>query len=509
MLKKCIYFLLMSLLLVQCIDRERDLSFDIEGPEYDLAVPLINSRITIGRVADESKGNTGIRIDSDGKATVLYNGDVIRRTAAAIFPPFPGILDNPIPDTLFNLPLPFGSPSNIFLIDRAVFRNTRIFFEFEHDLPEDVQIRMQILNLKRNNQNFDQTYTLKYNGSFPNKIITPQFSIDGWELVSNTNTITFYYEAFRPNGEKIRLKNAILRFDLILFSYIEGYLGYHIFGVDGNAIKIGLFNQWQSGGFNLEDPKIVIRVDNAFGLPVRSRVNKMELTTITGNVLSLESPFLNVGIDFDHPGFDEIGKTKSTFFTFDKNNSNIREIFNEKTSLISYDIDALVNPDRDTTIKGYIDFDAFFNINVAAEVPLNGYVRELVVSDTLPVDLSGFEEVQSGEFKIITANDFPAEVTLHVYFLDETGNRLDDLFENTGLVLPPAVLQSNGKTQKGIEKTTFVAISKTKLENIRKAWNILIEGKLNTTGSNDGKSLWLYDDYGITVKAGALLKYKK
>jgi hypothetical protein len=506
-IKQFFYAILLITAFSQCVDR--DIALDIEGPEYDLAVPLINSRITIGRVAAESKGNTSIRIDSDGKATVAYNGDVIRRTAAAIFPPFPGILDNPIPDTLYDLPLPFGSPSNIFLIDRATFRNTRIFFEFEHDQPEDVQIRMQILNLKRNNQHFDQRYTLKYNGNFPNKIITPQFSIDGWELVSNTNAIRFYYEAVRPNGEKVRLKNAILRFDLILFSYIEGYLGYHIFGVDGNAIRIGLFNAWKSGGFNFEDPKIVLRVDNAFGLPVRSRVNKMQLTTVTGNVLSLESPFINTGIDFDYPGFNEVGKTKSTFFTFDKNNSNIREIFNEKTNLISYDIDALVNPDRDTTIKGYIDFDAFFNINVAAEVPLNGYVRELVVSDTLSLDLSAFNSVHSGEFKIITANDFPAEVSLQIYFLDAEGRRLEELFAAEGLVLPAAVLLPNGRTQRGQERTTFVPLSQSKLENMRKSDRVLIEGRLNTTGSAEGKSLWLYDDYGITVKAGALLKYKK
>ena len=229
---------------ISCFDKEKDLSFDIEGPAYQLAVPLINSKISIGRLIEKSEGNTSLLVSPDGKVTVSYNGEVIRRTATALFPPFPGIFDNPIPDTLFNLILPLPSQFNTFIIDRAVFRNTKIYFELEHDLPEDVQVRMQILNLKKNNVVFEQKYTLKHNGSLPVRLNTPETSIDGWEMQSSTNSIVFKYDAVRPNGEKIILKKVNLKFDVITFSYIEGYLGYHIFKLDKDKINIGLFNQW-------------------------------------------------------------------------------------------------------------------------------------------------------------------------------------------------------------------------------------------------------------------------
>lgn len=494
---------------ISCFDKEKDLSFDIEGPAYQLAVPLINSKISIGRLIEKSEGNTSLLVSPDGKVTVSYNGEVIRRTATALFPPFPGIFDNPIPDTLFNLILPLPSQFNTFIIDRAVFRNTKIYFELEHDLPEDVQVRMQILNLKKNNVVFEQKYTLKHNGSLPVRLNTPETSIDGWEMQSSTNSIVFKYDAVRPNGEKIILKKVNLKFDVITFSYIEGYLGYHIFKLDKDKINIGLFNQWQSGGFNFEDARIVLRAENAFGLPVRGKINKVELTTVSGNTFSLSSPFIGTDIDFPYLNFDEQGQTKNSFFYLDKNNSNIGTLFNEKTSLITYDIDAFVNPDRDTSLRGFIDFDAFFKVFVAAEVPLFGYVQDLVLSDTLDFDIKNMDDIQSGQLKIITANDFPAEILLQASFLKEESGQVDVLFDNGGLLLPAATLRSDGRTDKGKENIRTLNLPKEKLDKIKGSKKILITGKLNSVNSQNGQSLWLYDDYNITLKVGAIFDYKK
>ncbi|MBK9255796.1 MAG: hypothetical protein IPM42_09940 [Saprospiraceae bacterium] len=501
--------LFIFLSLMSCIDTDRETDFTTDGVEYKVAVPLVNSRISISKIAEQSSGKTSVRVDPDGKVTVLYNGDVIRRIASNLFPPFPGILDNPIPDTLYSLPLPFSSQFNTFLIQRATFRNTKIHFEFENDIPEEIKVKMQILNLQKNNKFFEQEYTIPYSGGSTSKLNTPLFDIDGWELVSDNNNITFYYEARRPNGEKIKLKNAILRFDVIVFSYIEGYLGYHIFQVDGSVINIGLFNNWISGGFNFEDPKIVLRVDNAFGLPVTSSVNRMDLTTISGNVVSLESPFINTGIDFAYPQLNEQGTIKSTYFTFDKTNSNIREIFNEKTKTISYDIDAIVNPHKDTTIKGFIDFDSYFNVNVAVEVPLNGYLNDLVIADTFDIKLSEYDYIQSAVFKVITANDFPIDITLQGYFLDTQGNVTDVLFDGNGIFIPKATLKPDGITFPGTEKTDFISFDKERYNKIRSSEKLVVTGKISSDNSQSGKSIWFYDQYGLTLKIGGIFDYKK
>lgn len=494
------------LLLFSCIDSEKETTFGWGDSEYEIAVPLVNTKVTVSKIADVSKGNTVIRISQDGKATVIYNGEVIRRTSAVIFPPFPGLFPYPINDTLYNVNI---IPNNNYLLKKAVFKDTKISFSFENSIPQDVKIKMRILELTKNGQGFEREFMLKYNNTIPVKLLTDEISIDGWTLQSETNSLTFYYEAFLPDGQKVILDNAQMNFDVIKFSYLEGYLGYHIIAESGSIIDIGLFNKWLSGSFDFEDPKITISVDNGFGLPVRSKVNKMELTSITGKLVNLESTLINAGFDFAYPTFSEIGVIKRTFFEFNKDNSNIREVFNEKTKTIAYDISALVNPERDTTIKGFITDEGYFLANVAVEVPLNGSVNQLVVTDTLDIDLDDFEEVRSAEFKAITSNDFPAEMKVQAFFLDESGNNIDQLFIGDGLNLTAATIQSNGKTIPGIEKIDYIIFDQQRFEKIKKSKRLVLLGSFNTTGSDMNKSLWIYDTYGLGLKLGAKIKYRK
>ncbi len=489
-----------------CYDLENETQFGLGNQEYNIAVPLINSKITLGKLAAEAKGNTSIRIDGDGKTTIYYNGEVIRRSTAAIFPPFPGVLPIPIGDSVWVQEI-FDKAK--YSIKKAIFDDTQIWFTFTNALQEDVNINLTIPELTKNGVAFNQNFVLKYKNSSPTTLITEKFSVDGWTLKTVNNALTFKYQARTQAGTPIKLDLAQMNFDVIKFSYLEGYLGYHIFPVEGSVIDVGLFNKWLSGSFSFEDPKITLRVENAFGLPVRSRVNKMELTSITGSSVNLESIFINTGIDFAYPSFSEIGTIKTTDFIFDKSNSNIKEIFNEKTKTIAYDIVALVNPDRDTSINGYISDGSFFIVNVAVEVPLNGSVNNVVITDTLDINLEDYNEIISAQFKSITSNDFPAEVKVQAYFLDENGQRLDQLFNDAGIILPPATTLQNDKTSPGSEKIDFLEFDEARFSKIKRSKKLAIVGAINTIDSASKKSWWIYDHYGIGIKLGSIFKYKK
>jgi len=492
--------------LSSCYDLENETQLGLGDQEYNLAVPLINSKITLGKIAAEATGNTSIRVDGDGRATVFYNGEVIRRSTAAIFPPFPGILPIPILDSVWVQEI-FDRAK--YSIKRATFDDTKIWFTFTNALPEDLNINLTIPELTKNGIAYRQDFVLKYNNTSSTTLVTEEFSVDGWTLTSVNNALTFRYQARTKDGTPVKLDGAQMNFDLIKFSYLEGYLGYHIFPVEGSIIDVGLFNKWLSGSFSFEDPKITIRVQNAFGLPVRSRVNKMELTSIAGSSVSLESPFINTGIDFAYPSFSEIGTIKTTDFVFDKSNSNIKEIFNEKTKTIAYDIVALINPDRDTSINGYISDGSFFVVNVAVEVPLNGSVNNVVLTDTLDLNLEDLDDIVSAQFKAITSNDFPAEVKVQAYFLDENGQRLDQLFNDDGIILPPASTLQNDTTIPGSEKTDFLGFDDARFAKIKRSKKLAIIGAINTIDSDTNKSWWIYENYGIGIKLGAIFKYKK
>lgn len=497
----------LALLLFSCLDIDKDTDFGLGDSEYELALPLVNTKVTVGRLAAESKGNTGLRIDGEGKVTVVYNGEVLRKNSAAIFPPFPGVIPFPIEDTISNVNL---LPGDRYNIKKAIFEDTKInFYVQANDVRQDIKVKMRILELSKDGKRFEKDFTVKYNNTSPLIHQTEEVSVDGWTIETNTNSMTFYYEAVATDGTKVKFDQAYMNFDVIKFSYIDGYLGFHDFLVDGSVINIGLFDSWLSGSFDFEDPKISLSVDNAFGLPVRSKVNKMELTSITGKTVNLQSPFVDNGIDFAYPAFSELGQIKTTNFDFNRNNSNIREIFNEKTKAISYNMSALVNPERDTNIKGFITGDSYFVVNVAAEVPLKGSINQVVISDTFAINLGDLKNIVSGEFKAITTNDFPADLRIQAFFIDDDKRTLDKLFDGDGITLNAATLQPNGKTIEGKENIDFINFDKSRFDNIKNATSLVVFGYINTTGSDQKTPLWIYDSYGLGLKLGAKLKLKK
>ncbi len=500
-------FPVLALMLFACIDTEQESNFGLGDHDYEVAIPLINSKVTVGRLAAESKGDTGIKIDADGKVTVVYNGEVLRKNSAAIFPPFPGIIPFPIIDTFTNVSL---LPGNKYNIKKAIFEDTKINFYVESaNITQDIKVKMRILELSKNGKRFEKEFTAKYNSASPLKYQTEEISVDGWTIETNTNSMTFQYEAVATDGTKVIFDRALMNFDVIKFSYIDGYLGFHDFPIDGSIIDIGLFDSWLSGSFDFENPKITLSVDNAFGLPVRSKVNKMELTSITGKTVNLQSPFVDNGIDFAYPTFSELGQIKTTFFDFNRNNSNIREIFNEKTKTISYNMSALVNPEKDTTIRGFITGDSYFVVNVAAEIPLKGSVNQLVISDTFDIDLGDLDNVNAAEFKAISTNDFPANIKIQAFFVDENGMQIDQLFDGDGIKMNAAALLPNGKTTPGDEKVDIITFDKSRFDKIKKVKRLVVFGYVNTTGSDQKTALWIYSTYGIGLKLGAILKLKR
>lgn len=503
-LKKAIIPALL-ILLTGCLDTNNLEEWDWNDQEYDLAVPLVNTKVTLNKLSELVKGNTVIKFDADGTATVSYNGEVLRKNSAAIFPPYPGVNPLPIADTLSQVEIMPLTKANI---RRAIFKDTKINFSLQSNVAEDVFIEMTIPELTKDGQIFRKNFTVKYNNTLPVAYQTEDISVDGWTIITNRNLMTFSYKAVTASGALVKLDKAFMNYDLIKFSYLEGYLGHHEFPIDGNFIDISLFDAWKSGTFDFENPKITLSVENAFGLPVHSKVNKLELTSISGKTVNLESPFVETGIDFLYPGLDEVGKVKTTYFDFDRTNSNIREIFNEKTKTVSYDMSALVNTSRDTTKIGFITDQSYFVVRVAAEIPLLGSVNQLVVSDTIEITLPEVDNVQQAELKAIFSNDFPAEIRAQAVFLDDSNHILDVLFDGIGIEIPPAPLGSNNKTTQSTEKVHFLKFDKQRYEKVRKATKMVVSGYINTTNSEQKSSLWIYDQYGLGLKLGARIKVK-
>ena len=197
-------------------------------------------------------------------------------------------------------------------------------------------------------------------------------SIDGWSFIPTDNSITFQYSAIDQNGVPVDMDVKLMVIDYLNFSYIEGYFGDRVFDIEGDVIVVGLFNKWLSGGIEFEDPKVSLFVENSFGFPVRTDFKKLEAKTITGDIYLLESEHVEDGVDFLYPSLDEVGQFKTTTFDFNKDNSNIQQIFSDKVSSVTYDIDALANPDLNPEINGFLTKESYFLIKMSVDLPFEG-----------------------------------------------------------------------------------------------------------------------------------------
>jgi FKBP-type peptidyl-prolyl cis-trans isomerase 2 len=494
------FIFLFSVFVLSCTGIDSFDNADNINYEAEFAIPLFDSKVSVADLVESASENTSVRVESDGSVTVLFSGDLIRKSAEEIVPPVPGIGDLQLFDTVFQAPFVF----NDFIIKNAKINGDVIHFRFRSDLTENISVRVWIPQLTKNGLPYEENFDILYQGELPVNLTTEDVSLAGYELVSDDNTITYHYDARNENGERIQLDKAWVNVNFLTFEYVEGFFGKSTFDIQGDIITIGIFDKWVAGTLEFDDPKVTVRVDNAFGFPVRSQVNELTITTFTGQVLPLEADVVQEGVNFDFPSLDEVGQTVSTKYIFDKDNSNIKELFNEKATKLTYDIDALANPENDPSIIGFTTDSSFFLINLAVELPMKGKADDFTIIDTLISDLNLADEFVEAEFKLISQNHFPVDMTLQLELYSESGELLDKMFDQPFL-MEAANLLPDGSTNALPEKITFINYDEERLSKVRQARKMVL--KANMTSINGAiESVTILDEFTVDTRMGVKVK---
>lgn len=494
--------LLSLIMTMQSCSEYSDLS-DVERAEeqIELAIPIVNTEFSISDFTGENgPENVSIRLDAQDRVTLVYKGEVVRQNVTAVFQPVP-FFGIPLVDTSLTVPVPFASDQRV---DRAIFGESNFNVSIVSQFEEDVDVQITIPQLSKNGSIFQTSFSVPYGGTSPVMHNSGLISVEDWTLESAESIITIIYDARLADGTRVKFNSIDMTFDVVVFDYIEGYFGSEVFDIKGDFIAIGVLNNWVSGGLLFADPKVKIFVENAFGFPVRSIFNTMQVVTTTGEMLNMESEIIDNNVDFAYPKLDEQGEVKITEFSFNKDNSNIVDLFKEKVTRVTYDIDAGANPDMDESIVGFVNEDSYFLVNVDVELPLEGTVNNLVLQDSIDMDLEELDDVTSAEFKTVIANDFPADITLQSYFFDENNTLLDSLFEERRLFPAAQVDPATGRAMSGEEEITFVNFEKERMDLLKRSKKVLVNVKINTGQASSGP-LWIYNDYGIRFKVGAKL----
>ncbi len=484
-----------------CVDSEEFSNVRSDNEDRVIAFPIVNTEVSIVDYAVNASDNTAVKIEPDGKMTVFYEGEVIRRQAIELFPPVPGFLvsDGIMADTVTTLGLTFDVD---FILKKAIFKENSIKFKFLSSFEEDVTINLRIPEWSKDGEIFEIDLAIPYNGSSPDSVESERILLDGWEVNTETNSMTMIYDARLPNGERVKLDEATYVLDFLFFSYVEAFFTQNTNSESGDIITVGVYNNWVSGGLFFENPKVTFRVENSIGFPVRAYFNEMRLTNVLNETFDMQGPMIDDGVDFAYPSLSEVGELKVSEFEFNQANSNIQEIFNEKVKLVRYDIDAVGNPDNDNTIIGFITDTSYYKVDIAVELPLLGYANNLVLADTFELDLNKYDQLRSIEFKLITENRFPIDMTIQSFFLDENGQALDSMFVDNPLLLSKAEELSPGVLMTNGEITTIMDFDVERYQKIKDTKRLAFRVLMQSDQENS-ESLWIYSNYGMDVRMGA------
>ncbi len=498
---RIIILLIFTLFITGCWE-ENYFAIDVPDVNPSIALPLVDFETTMAELIDQNASeNTQIVIDSLGQITIKYQGEIIQQTAAQIFPPIPWLSNFPIADTVGTLPLPVTDEFNI---SRAIFQSTNVRFNFRSELEENIMIHLTMPEIFINGEVFERTFQMNYEGGSSTTFESDLISWDGAELITENNIITVEYDARDMSGNRIVMDQASMYMDIIAFSYVEGVFGQRQFDLDGSAVEIGIFNPWISGGFEFADPKVSLVVENSFGFEVSTLFNNLEIITLSGLDLSIQSSILESPVTFDYPTINEVGESKYTELNFNNANSNIANVFNEKAVRLVYDIDVLTNPSNDTTSIGFFSEDSFFKIDAAVEVPLNAQVNDLILSDTFDISTQGLEEFNKAKLFLNIKNNMPIDIDCQLKFGKRNHdwsyfNRLEDEWIAIKGSESPDIDLNDAD-----EQTFGFDISAEDWRAIANSNSVAVLTRFNSTNTTE-PFIWIKGQQGLSVEIGAVL----
>jgi len=495
-----ILLLSISVCFSACYDKDY-FKISVPAPTPDLSIPLVALNTTLGQLAENNSEDTRVEADESGRLTFYYEGRLIKQSALSVFPPLPLFQDFPIVDSVAPLVLPLEED---WILDEGRFKQSNVIFKLKSSLEERITVRMTIPELSKDGAVFEHHFDMNTYGGGENYFESELISLDGYDINTDNSALSFNYDARDESGNRIVFDEAFMFIDIVRFYYLQGYFGRQEFNLTGSTIPIGIFNNWKSGGFSFDEPSISIDVINSFGFPVTNFFNRLDLTTLSGNQLEIESTAIDQGLNFAYPDLSQIGDSLATSISITTDNSNLEEIFNEKAIQLNYDILAIVNPDEMNPTSGFFTEESYFTINAAVEVPLHMQINDLILTRNFELDLSDYDQVESGELIIEIKNALPLNTELKFLFENNNADFEDYLNNDDWISINPRDVNGAG-VQNQQEQVIRLPISETNWSNIRQSKSMSVDIRLNTDAPDPDGYLWIYDYHGIDLKVSAII----
>ncbi|HEX4887900.1 MAG TPA: hypothetical protein VFV37_07640 [Luteibaculaceae bacterium] len=308
------------------------------------------------------------------------------------------------------------------------------------------------------------------------------------------------------NGANVQL---VFGFANLQFREVVGKLASTALPNLSAKVPLSLFQFTNSSSssqvFQFSDPKIRFAFEQSMVVPVDVRFNALRFVQKDAQssedlvVQSLPNP-----LSIAYPLSPDL--MAQTGFTIDRNNSNIKSLLTPEDKEFEWDITPTVGGEGIHRLRN----DSRLSLYTALELPLTGYGEQWILEDTTEISFGELEgEVfEEGSFRFNARSSFPIDVKLQVYFLSETNQRLDSLFDGNKYLIRSGPLNAEGRVDPVPNSQFDVGADKNKINNISQATKVVVKAELQTKDASERQEVKLFADCFVKLEVGLKVKIK-
>lgn len=399
-------------------------------------------------------------------------------------------------------------------ITEVKLREGVIDYTITSELPVSAALSFTLPTVTRNGAVFSESISVP-----PLTTVTGTFAADNMVALFNSNSTQPYnsmpalHEIHVSSGgsmvnfsadDSVRFEARISNLDI---DFVKGFFGEKEEIIESDTIDLDIQELLDriSGEFYFADPRLTLTYSNSFGLPVGINLDARgqkghQTVDLYADPLVLQYPVFPV-------------RSVDAGYTVDKSNSALPELISLPPASIIIGGSARLNPSGNTGSRdNYIFGDSRFVAGVEALVPVDFWVRNLQLADT--IDNFMKSEGDDGDFSpddlgylcldFSFTNGFPLALSVSIILYDSiSGTNLHEL--NINELIDAAPVDANGRVTTPKEKKTRVEFKKEFFNAATVADKMILKFTLNTTGSGS-QSVKVYSDYSISFRVGVVVR---
>ncbi len=372
------------------------------------------------------------------------------------------------------------------ILIKSGFLKLHTYSEFHHS--GELNIRSSNI-LDENGDTLDITFTIsEENGTFEDlsgyKIIMETIDNEAVAVINFKLTLTKSEAGISVDEEA----GVILSFEDIKYSKVFGHFASREIIEMNESIDIGFFdNLDEIPDIYFEDPQFNIAAHNSFGIPILLEIDSFRTRSLKDGAytdLVFRNDTMNP-FEIGAPTVDMLGQVVTTERNYNKTTTTIDELLSDVPDKVDFAFTAK----SDTNSAGNHFLLDTSRMVIEADVILPIWFRTsgYTIRDTLDIDLesilSDVSFIDSLGFRLTTINEWPLELSVQLFFLDQSGNTLSTLFQEQSILIDAAPVDSEGDLEETLLTPFVVEVQKTKedLEVVEGARKMMLVAKVVTS----------------------------